>query len=61
MRPLTRRQWLIWACWMSGMSYAQIGYTFGIAAVTVDAHLTQIKAKTGPLSRFTGPYDLPHL
>jgi DNA-binding CsgD family transcriptional regulator len=60
MKPLTRRQWVLWACWVSGMTSDQICASLGITDNTVQSTLRRIRTKVGPISRYAGPFELPH-
>lgn len=50
---LTRQQWLVWACYASGMNRRQVAESLGIGPETVKTHIERIhiKLKTEGLGR----------
>lgn len=46
-RPLSRREWLVWACIVSGMSRAQAAESLAINEESVATYLSRVHAKLG--------------
>jgi DNA-binding CsgD family transcriptional regulator len=59
---LTRQQWLVWACYVSGMSRAQVAESLGIGTETVKTHIERIheKLKTTGLGRLAFETTVTH-
>ena len=59
---LSRREWLVWACIVAGMSRAQAAESLAVKTSTIDTHLERIHAKLGTtgLGRFALERPVTH-
>jgi len=58
-RPLSRREWLVWACIVAGMTRGQAGESLGISVETVATYLKRVHIKLGTTGRGRTALDRP--